>query len=145
MVATEREMASNASALQRTTAAYNEHIARLTLTGSEYRANQLALQGLNTAQIQHIQSLEAARAAGLKVQVSGSLMQARMLASLPQGDGAILPGCATPAQGALQFASSCPGVTTALCGMSDPAHVRENLAVLALPRAAPAELRALVG
>jgi aryl-alcohol dehydrogenase-like predicted oxidoreductase len=89
--------------------------------------------------------LEAALAAGLKVQVSGSLMQGRMLPSLPAGEDAILPGCATPAQAALQFASSCPGVTTALCGMADPAHVRENLAVLALPRASLPELRALVG
>ena len=89
--------------------------------------------------------LEAAAAAGLRVQVSASLMQARMLPSLPADPDAVLPGCATPAQAALQFASSCPGVATALCGMSDPAHVRENLAVLALPRAATAELRALVG
>jgi len=89
--------------------------------------------------------LAAAAEAGLQVQVSASLMQARLLAGLPKGAGAVLPGCATPAQAALQFASSCPGVTTALCGMSDPAHVRENLAVLALPRAASAELRALVG
>jgi aryl-alcohol dehydrogenase-like predicted oxidoreductase len=68
-----------------------------------------------------------------------------MLQSLPRGRDAILPGCATPAQGALQFAASCPGVTTALCGMANPAHVAENAAVLALPRARPEELRALVG
>ncbi|WP_306598724.1 aldo/keto reductase [Geothrix sp. 21YS21S-2] len=86
--------------------------------------------------------LEAARAAGLKVQVSGSLMQARILSRLP---AALFPGCATPSQGALQFASSCPGVTSALCGMSRPAHVAENLPVLALPRAREEELRALVG
>jgi aryl-alcohol dehydrogenase-like predicted oxidoreductase len=86
--------------------------------------------------------LEAARAAGLKVQVSGSLMQARILPRLP---AALFPGCTTPSQGALQFASSCPGVTTALCGMSRPAHVAENLPVLALPRAREQELRALVG
>ena len=89
--------------------------------------------------------LEAAAALGLQVQVSGSLMQGRMLQGLPRGAGAILPGCATPAQGALQFASSCPGVATALCGMSHPAHVAENLAVLALPRAGLEELRSLVG
>jgi aryl-alcohol dehydrogenase-like predicted oxidoreductase len=90
-------------------------------------------------------ALEAALAAGLQVQVSGSLMQARLLPALPKGAGAVLPGCATPAQGALQFASSCPGVTTALCGMSRPAHVAENVPVLDLPRAGLEELRALVG
>lgn len=89
--------------------------------------------------------LEAAREAGLNVQVSGSLMQARLLSSLPREPEAILPGCHTPAQAALQFASSCHGVTTALCGMANPAHVLENLAVLALPRATPEQLRALVG
>jgi len=85
--------------------------------------------------------LEAARAAGLQVQVSASLMQARILGQLAPD---LLPGCATEAQGALQFARSCPGVTTALCGMSRPAHVRENLAILNLPKADLATLRALV-
>jgi len=89
--------------------------------------------------------LEAAQAAGLRVQVSGSLMQARLLAQLPTGADAVLPGCATPAQGALQFARSCPGVSTALCGMSRPAHVEENLQVLRLPKASSEELRALLG
>jgi aryl-alcohol dehydrogenase-like predicted oxidoreductase len=87
--------------------------------------------------------LEAARAAGLQVQVSASLMQARILAKLP--DGTILPGCRTPAQAALQFARSCPGVTTALCGMSRPEHVAENLEILLLPKVDPQELRALLG
>jgi aryl-alcohol dehydrogenase-like predicted oxidoreductase len=89
--------------------------------------------------------LEAARAAGLGVQVSGSLMQARILAQLPAGPEAILPGCRTPAQAALQFARSCPGVVAALCGMSRPEHVAENLEVLALPPAPVDLLRELVG
>jgi aryl-alcohol dehydrogenase-like predicted oxidoreductase len=72
-------------------------------------------------------------------------MQARILDRLPAGEGAILPGCRTPAQAALQFARSCPGVTTALCGMSRTGHVAENLQVLALPRAGADELRDLVG
>jgi aryl-alcohol dehydrogenase-like predicted oxidoreductase len=88
--------------------------------------------------------LEAARAAGIQVQVSGSLMQAKLLPQLPSEPGAIFPGCATPAQAALQFARSCPGVTTALCGMSRPEHVRDNLQVLALPLAEPGALHALL-
>jgi aryl-alcohol dehydrogenase-like predicted oxidoreductase len=87
--------------------------------------------------------LEAARAAGLQVQVSASLMQARILAKLPAST--VLPGCRTPAQAALQFARSCPGVTTALCGMSRPDHVAENMEILLLPKADPQELRALAG
>ena len=89
--------------------------------------------------------LEAARAAGLGVQVSGSLMHARLLPHLPAEPEAVLPGCRTPAQAALQFARSCPGVVTALCGMSRPGHVAENLEVLALPRAGADQLRRLVG
>jgi aryl-alcohol dehydrogenase-like predicted oxidoreductase len=69
-------------------------------------------------------------------------MQARLLDQLPASTR--LPGCTTAAQTALQFARSCPGVATALCGMSRPGHVAENRAVLALPRAEPAELRALL-
>jgi len=87
--------------------------------------------------------LEAARAAGLQVQVSASLMQARILGQLAAGP--FLPGCRTAAQSALQFARSCPGVTTALCGMGRPGHVAENSPVLALPRAEPGELLAMVG
>jgi aryl-alcohol dehydrogenase-like predicted oxidoreductase len=87
--------------------------------------------------------LAAARAAGLQVQVSGSLMQARILGQLAAGP--FLPGCRTAAQSALQFARSCPGVTTALCGMSRPGHVAENSPVLSLPRADPGELLAMLG
>jgi len=89
-------------------------------------------------------ALEAARAAGLRVQVSASLMQARILPHLPQGAGAVLPGCATPAQAALHFAASCPGVDVALCGMAKREHVGENLAVLALPPAPAADLEGLL-
>jgi aryl-alcohol dehydrogenase-like predicted oxidoreductase len=88
--------------------------------------------------------LEAARAAGIQVQVSASLMQARILPRLPQAPGALLPGCRTPAQAALQFARSCPGVAAALCGMSHAGHVAENLEVLALPKTDPADLAALL-
>jgi aryl-alcohol dehydrogenase-like predicted oxidoreductase len=89
--------------------------------------------------------LAAAQAAGLQVQVSASLMQARILGKLPREPGAILAGCRTPAQAALQFARSCPGVASALCGMSRTAHVAENLEVLALPRADAAALAACLG
>ena len=79
--------------------------------------------------------LEAARAAGIQVQASGSLQQARLLKQLPSWGGAMLPGCETPAQMALQFVRSCPGVVTALCGMGRVEHVRENTQLLSQPRA----------
>ena len=87
--------------------------------------------------------LEAARRAGIQVQASASLMQAKLLAHLPVGEGALLPGCATPAQAALQFVRSCPGVGTALCGMARTEHVRDNVHVLNLPRAGEEQLKAL--
>lgn len=88
--------------------------------------------------------LAAAQASGISVQTSASIMQARILRQLPEGFAEAL-GLQTPAQAALQFTRSCPGVTTALCGMSQTAHVAENVAVMALPRLDPAALESLFG
>lgn len=95
---------------------------------------------------QRLTLLEAAQALGLSVQTSASMLQARILRSLEAQRApldAALPGCRTPAQLALQFTRSCPGVTVALCGMGRAAHVEENAAVMALPPADPDALRAL--
>jgi aryl-alcohol dehydrogenase-like predicted oxidoreductase len=78
-------------------------------------------------------SLQAALALGLSVQTSASMMQARILHQLPADLVAALGG-ATPAQAALQFTRSCPGVTVALCGMGRPEHVAENAPVMGLPK-----------
>jgi len=88
--------------------------------------------------------LQAARAAGLSVQTSASIMQARILTQLP-GDLAEALGGSTPAQAALQFTRSCPGVTVALCGMGRAEHAVENAAVMALPKVDPAVLEGLFG
>ena len=86
--------------------------------------------------------LEAAQAAGLRVQTSASMMQARILRQL-QPEVVQALGGATPAQAALQFPRSCPGVEVALCGMASVAHVQENCPVLDLPKVAPETLRGL--
>lgn len=88
--------------------------------------------------------LGAARAAGLSVQTSASIMQARILTQLP-ADLVEALGGSTPAQAALQFTRSCPGVTVALCGMGRPEHAQENAAVLALPKVDTAVLEGLFG
>lgn len=88
--------------------------------------------------------LQAARAASLSVQTSASIMQARILSQLPEDLVGALGGT-TPAQAALQFTRSCPGVTVALCGMSRVEHATENAAVLALPKVDPAVLEGLFG
>jgi len=88
--------------------------------------------------------LAAAQASGLLVQTSASIMQARILRQLPDGFAEAL-GLRTPAQAALQFTRSCPGVTTALCGMGQATHVAENVAVLAVPKLDPLALGSLFG
>ncbi|MFZ1375264.1 MAG: aldo/keto reductase [Geothrix sp.] len=88
--------------------------------------------------------LAAAQAAGLSVQTSASIMQARILRQLPDGFAEAL-GLQTPAQAALQFTRSCPGVTTALCGMGRAVHVAENVAVMAAPKLDPIALGSLFG
>jgi aryl-alcohol dehydrogenase-like predicted oxidoreductase len=72
-------------------------------------------------------ALSAARELGLEVCASASLAQGDLAADLPPGVGDRLAGDTT-AQRALNFARSAPGVTCALVGASDPAHVDENLA-----------------
>jgi aryl-alcohol dehydrogenase-like predicted oxidoreductase len=88
--------------------------------------------------------LVAAVASGISVQTSASIMQARILHQLPDGFAEAL-GLQTPAQAALQFTRSCPGVTTALCGMGKAAHAIENAAVMALPKLDPVALESLFG
>ncbi|HET6331185.1 MAG TPA: aldo/keto reductase [Holophagaceae bacterium] len=95
---------------------------------------------------QRLTLLEAAQGLGISVQTSASMLQARILGSVEAQRGTLakaLPGCVTAAQIALQFTRSCPGVTTALCGMGRVVHVEENLPVLALPKADPDALRSL--
>ncbi len=90
--------------------------------------------------------LAAARAAGLHVQTSASMLQSRVLPQIEAQMDALrerFPGCETPAQVALQFTRSCPGVTTALCGMGSVAHVEENSKVMALPPLSVEALSAL--
>jgi aryl-alcohol dehydrogenase-like predicted oxidoreductase len=89
-------------------------------------------------------ALAAAQSSGLQVQTSASIMQARILSQLPDGFAEAF-GLRTPAQAALQFSRSCPGVTTALCGMGQTAHVVENVAVLDLPKLDPIALESLFG
>ncbi len=104
------------------------------------------LAATQTLDGQRLTLLEAAQALGLSVQTSASMLQARILRSLTAQRGPLdeaMPGCETVAQLALQFTRSCPGVTTALCGMGRVAHVEENALVMALPKADATALRAL--
>jgi aryl-alcohol dehydrogenase-like predicted oxidoreductase len=76
--------------------------------------------------------LEAASELGVTVMASASMLQARLATGLPDIIGQILTGLQTDAQRAIQFTRSAPGLTTSLIGMSQLAHVEENLAVAKL-------------
>ena len=78
-------------------------------------------------------TLEAAADLGITVVASAAMLQGRLSRDLPPPTVAGLPGLATDAQRAIQFARSVPGVAVALVGMSRAAHVEENLRVAAVP------------
>ncbi len=90
-----------------------------------------------------VSTLEGATGYGMTAIASASLLQGRLAGGLPADLAALMPGCTTDAQRALQFARSTPGITTALCGMSTAAHVAENTALAALPPLPAAAIRSL--
>ena len=74
-----------------------------------------------------VPALEAARELGLTVVASATLMQSQLAANLPPAVRELFPALRTDAQRAVAFVRSLPGVTTALVGMKQHAHVDENL------------------
>lgn len=92
----------------------------------------LTVQNQNLAGNQR-STLEAARALGVTVVGSASILQARLARNLPGHMATAFPEAQTDAQRALQFARSAPGITTALVGMSSREHVAENLALCNFP------------
>ncbi len=79
--------------------------------------------------------LEAAKALGVTVVASASILQGKVAEDLTPDIREPLGSLATDAQTAIQFVRSTPGVTTALVGMSRRAHVEENLQLARLPPA----------
>jgi aryl-alcohol dehydrogenase-like predicted oxidoreductase len=77
--------------------------------------------------------LQVARARGLMVFASASLLQGQLTRGLPAELSKQFPGLQTDAQRALQFVRSTPGLTCALVGMSSHAHIQENLATALAP------------
>jgi len=86
---------------------------------------------------------EAAADMGIATVASATLMQSRLARALPFELRGAFPNLRTDAQRALHFARSTPGVTAALVGMKDPAHVRDNLEVVRVPPAVGAVRRLL--
>jgi aryl-alcohol dehydrogenase-like predicted oxidoreductase len=71
--------------------------------------------------------LEAARAQGMVVLSSASILQGQLASNIPDSIKDVIRGFQTDAQASIQFARSTPGVSSALVGMSHEAHVAENL------------------
>ena len=91
----------------------------------------------------HVSVLEAARALGVTVVASASILQGKVAHNLPETIRKPLGSLPTDAQTAIQFVRSTPGVTTALVGMSRRAHVEENLQLVRVPPATPEDYRRL--
>jgi aryl-alcohol dehydrogenase-like predicted oxidoreductase len=70
--------------------------------------------------------VQAARALGISLITSAALLQGQLAKNLPPFVRSAL-SLPTDSALALQFARSVPGLTTALVGMSRPAHVKTNL------------------
>jgi aryl-alcohol dehydrogenase-like predicted oxidoreductase len=71
--------------------------------------------------------LEAAEALGITVIGSATLMQAQLVAGLPDAVRNHFPGLTTDAQRAIAFSRSVAGLSAALVGMKRVEHVDENL------------------
>ena len=77
--------------------------------------------------------LQVARAHGMLVFASASLLQQKLTEDLPEETHAWFPGLEKDAQRAIQFVRSTPGITSALVGMSRREHVAENLGTAQTP------------
>jgi aryl-alcohol dehydrogenase-like predicted oxidoreductase len=80
-------------------------------------------------------TLETAQAFGITVMCSAAVLQGQLTRNLPGIIADTFGGLNTDGQRALQFVRSTPGVTTALVGMKQIAHVDENLQTAKLPPA----------
>ncbi len=89
---------------------------------------------------EYVSTLEAAEKLGLTAIASGSLLQGQVARGLPEAIRDPLGSLATDAQTGIQFVRSAPGITTALVGMSQRAHVEENLQLVGVDPAQPDDL-----
>jgi len=111
-------------------------------TDHHFRAIQLpfnlAMPEALSARTQRVEGkalpvLQVARAHGMLVFASASLLQQKLTESLPEKTHAWFPGLEKDAQRAIQFVRSTPGITSALVGMSRREHVSENLRTAQTP------------
>ena len=87
---------------------------------------------------------DAAHKLGVTVISSGSILQGQVARGLPEAIREALGSLATDAQAGIQFVRSAPGITTSLVGMSQVAHVEENLELVRIEPAAPTDVMGLL-
>lgn len=87
--------------------------------------------------------LSALRGTGTLVLASAPLMQGRAFGRLPSFVRECLGARLGDAQRCLQFARSTPGITAAIVGMREAAHVEQNLALARVPVATPEAIEAI--
>jgi aryl-alcohol dehydrogenase-like predicted oxidoreductase len=100
------------------------------------RSNQIVHGGKATA-------LNAAKAYGLAVSASASLLQGQLSRGLPPIVANAFGGFGSDAQRSIQFVRSTPGVDVALVGMKSIEHVRDTLETASKPPATLEELMRL--
>ena len=120
--------------------------------GHHFRAVQLpfnlAMPEALTANTQptddgQVPVLQVARAHGVMVFASASLLQSQLSRGLPPEIQKWFPGLRTDAQRAIQFVRSTPGITCALVGMGREEHVEENLATASVSWLSLEDFRAI--
>ena len=92
---------------------------------------------------QTVPFLQAAKANGIAVFTSASILQSKLSKNLPPVVAQTFTGLQTDTQRAIQFVRSTPGVTAALVGMKKKEHVEENLKVAAVPPESAAKVGSL--
>lgn len=89
---------------------------------------------------EYVSLVEATIGLGVNAIASGSLLQGQAARGLPEAIRDTLGSQTTDAQTGIQFVRSAPGIITALVGMSNVAHVEENLQLIKVPLASPDDL-----
>jgi len=131
LIRTAREVGGDAHHFRAIQLPYN-----LAMPEAVTRSNQIVQGGKATA-------LNAAKALGIAVSASASLLQGQLSRGLPPIVANAFGGLATDAQRSIQFVRSTPGVDVALVGMKSADHVRDTLETAAKPPATLEELMRL--
>jgi len=84
---------------------------------------------------EQISTMEAADRLGIATIASKSICQAQVVGQIPENIAFVFGDrLRTDCQRALQYTRSAPGLMSALVGMKTPEHIRDNLAITAIPQ-----------